>query len=147
MVRRVGLVAVLACALACAAPAAPRNWAAPQIRAVTQVGVLGDSVAGFAPQSRLTQGQLESAIATADAVLHPAVSAPTPTPVALTTSVGPDAIVAGTVDVEVDVTGRDVDHVDFAVDGTGVQTELLPPYALTLDTLGLADGSHALASD
>jgi cell wall-associated NlpC family hydrolase len=143
MVRRVGLVTVLACALACVAAAAPRNWAAPQIRAVTQVGVLGDSATGFAPEERLTQSQLESAIAATDAVLHP--TAPAPTPVALTTSIGPDAAVAGTVDIVIDVTGPDVDHVDFAVDGTGVQTELVAPYALTLDTLGLADGSHALA--
>ena len=145
MVRRVGFVAVLACALACVAAAAPGNWAAPQIRAVTQVGVLGTSVTGFAPQAPLTQSQLESAIAATDTLQHAPAPAPEPTPVTLATTVGPDATVAGTVSVGVEVAGRDVDHVDFAVDGTGVQTELLPPYALTLDTLTLADGVHSLA--
>ncbi len=145
MVRRVGLLAVLACAFACVAAAAPRNWAAPQIRAVTQVGVLGTSATGFQPQAPLTQSQLEGAIASTDMLQHPPAPAPAPAPVALSTTVGPGATVAGTVTVEVDVTGREVDHVDFAVDGTGVQRELLPPYALTLDTLTLADGPHSLA--
>jgi cell wall-associated NlpC family hydrolase len=145
VLRRLALVCVLACVFACAAAAAPSNWAAPQIRAVTQVGVLGSSVDGFAPQSPLTQSQLEQAIAATDALQHPVVPPPEATPLALTTNVGPGAVVAGTVAVEVDVSGREVDHVDFALDGTGIQTSSLAPYVLTLDTLKLADGVHAFA--
>jgi cell wall-associated NlpC family hydrolase len=143
MLRRIAVLAVLGCAFTAAAGAASSNWAAPQIRVVTQAGVLGTSVSGFAPQSPLTQAQLESAVAATDARLHP--PAPPPTPVAVSSTVGPDAVVAGTVDVEIDVTGPAVDHVAFAVDGTGVPSVATPPYALTLDTTKLADGVHSLA--
>src|SRR5579884_3386764 len=143
MLRRVVVVAVLGCAFAAASGAAADNWAAPQIRAVTQAGVLGTSVSGFAPQSPLTQGQLEAAIGATNALQHP--PAPAQTPVTLSTTVGPGAVVAGTIAVDVEATGRPVDHVAFAVDGAATQTELLPPYALTLDTLQLPDGVHSLA--
>ena len=144
--RRIGAVAALGGVLACAATAATGNWAAPQIRAVTAAGVLGHTASGFAPQGPLTQAALADAIETTDALQHPpAAPTPAPAPVSLTSTVGPDATVAGTVTVEIGVSGRDVDHVDFAVDGKGVQTEADAPYDLDLDTTGLVDGPHQLA--
>ena len=143
MLRRVVILAVLGCAFACAAAAAPGNWAAPQIQAVTQVGILGTSTASFKPQSPLTQSQLAAAIATTDTLQHPAVTPPPA--VELTTNVGPGAIVGGFVSVGIDVTGPEVDHVAFAVDGTGVVSTNEAPYSLELDTSTLADGVHALA--
>ena len=145
VLRRVVILAVLGCAFACAAAAAPANWAAPQIQAVTQVGILGTSTASFRPQSPLTQAQLAAAIATTDALQHPA--APPPPAVELSTNVGPDATVGGFVSVELDVTGPEVDHVAFAVDGIGVVSTNEAPYTLELDTTGLADGVHALAAN
>ena len=144
MLHRVVILAVLGCAFACAAAAAPANWAAPQIAAVTQVGILGGSTVSFRPQSPLTQAQLADAIAKTDAIQHPAVTPPPPT-VALATNVGPSAVVGGFVSVGIDVTGPEVDHVAFAVDGTGVVSTYQAPYTLELDTTGLADGAHALA--
>jgi cell wall-associated NlpC family hydrolase len=143
VLRRVVILAVLGCVFACAAAAAPANWAAPQIQAVTQAGILGTSTASFRPQSPLTQSQLAAAVAATDALQHPAVTPPPA--VELSTNVGPDATVGGFVSVEVDVTGPEVDHVAFAVDGTGVVSTNEAPYALELDTTGLADGVHALA--
>ncbi|MFZ1880475.1 MAG: hypothetical protein WAU41_09940, partial [Gaiellaceae bacterium] len=46
------LASVLACSLG--AGASGRNWAAPEIRAVTKAGVLGRSPTTFAPQAPLT---------------------------------------------------------------------------------------------
>ncbi|HET7129206.1 MAG TPA: NlpC/P60 family protein [Gaiellaceae bacterium] len=143
VLRRVVILAVLACAFACTAAAAPANWAAPQIAAVTNVGILGTSATSFRPQSPLTQAQLADAIAKTDAVQHPA--ALPPPPVELASNVGPDAVVAGFVSVQLDVTGLDVDHVAFALDGTGVVTTYQSPYSLELDTTTLTDGVHALA--
>ena len=143
VLRRVVILAVLGCVFACAAAAAPANWAAPQIQAVTQAGILGTSTASFRPQSPLTQSQLAAAVAATDALQHPAVTPPPA--VELSTNVGPDATVGGFVSVEVDVTGPEVDHVAFAVDGTGVVSTNEEPYSLELDTTGLADGAHALA--
>jgi cell wall-associated NlpC family hydrolase len=143
VLRRVVILAVLGCAFACAAAAAPSNWAAPQIAAVTNVGILGTSTTSFKPQSPLTQGQLAAAVSTTDALQHPA--APPPPEFELSTNVGPEATVAGFVSVDLDVTGLEVDHVAFAVDGTGVVTTYEAPYSLELDTTGLADGVHALA--
>ncbi|HVU76314.1 MAG TPA: NlpC/P60 family protein [Gaiellaceae bacterium] len=148
--RRIGAVAALGGVLACAAAAASDNWAAPQIRAVTQNGILGRSPATFAPQSALTQGALATAIRATDALQHPPVPPqPKPAPVTLATTVGPGAVVAGAVTAELDVTAdsRAVDHVDFAVDGTGVHTEYDAPYSLDLDTTSLPDGVHDLAAD
>ena len=144
VVRRVVILAVLGCAFACAAAAAPANWAASQIAAVTRVGILGTSTVSFEPQSPLTQAQLADAIVKADAIQHPPVTPPPPS-IALSTNVGPDATVGGFVSVELDVTGPEVDHVAFAVDGTGVVSTNQAPYTLELDTSGLADGVHALA--
>jgi cell wall-associated NlpC family hydrolase len=144
VLRRVVILAVLGCAFACAAAAAPTNWASSQIAAVTQVGILGTSTVSFKPQAPLTQAQLADAIAKTDAVQHPAVTPPPPA-VALETNVGPDAVIGGFVSVEVDVTGPDVDQVAFAVDGTGVVSTNQVPYTLELDTTSLADGGHALA--
>ena len=143
MLRRVVILAVLGCVFACTAAAAPANWAAPQIQAVTQAGILGTSTASFEPQAPLTQSQLAAAVAATDALQHPA--APPPPAVELATNVGPDATIGGFVPVDVDVTGPEVDHVAFAVDGTGVVSTNQAPYSLELDTSGLADGIHALA--
>ena len=143
--RRIGAVVACAGAFACVATAATGNWAAPQIRAVTAAGVLGHSPAGFAPDAPLTQAALADAIKATDAAQHPPAPPVQPAAVALTSTVGPDAVVAGQVTVEIGVAGRDVDHVDFAVDGTGVHTEQTAPYDLDLDTTGLTDGAHQLA--
>ncbi|HEV7641926.1 MAG TPA: NlpC/P60 family protein, partial [Gaiellaceae bacterium] len=128
------------------AGAGGRDWAAPEIRAVTQAGVLGSSPATFAPESPLTQRALSSAIAAADAVQHPPPPvAPKPGPLAVLSTLPVDAVVAGTAHLEVQIPGRQVDHVDFAVDGTGVHSEQQAPYEVDLDTLALADGPHQLA--
>jgi cell wall-associated NlpC family hydrolase len=145
MLRRLGGVVVLGCVFACAAGAAADNWAAPQIKAVTKVGVLGTSVASFAPQSALTQSQLADAISTTDTVQHPA--APEPGPVVLTSTVGPGAIVAGSVAVEIAASGRDVKQVSFAVDGVGMAAQTESPYVFELDTGALTDGIHDLAAN
>jgi cell wall-associated NlpC family hydrolase len=129
-----------------AAGAGGRDWAAPEIRAVTQAGVLGSSPATFAPQSPLTQRALASAIAAADGVQHPPPPvAPTAGPLAILSTLPADAVVAGTAHLEVQIPGRQVEHVDFAVDGTGVQTEQQAPYTLDVDTRALPDGTHQLA--
>jgi cell wall-associated NlpC family hydrolase len=145
LLRRLSFVAVLAGVLACAATAAPGNWAAPQIRAVTQLGILGTSPNSFAPQSPLTQGQLADAIAATDAARPPAPAAVTPA-VTLTTDVAPGSLVAGDVQVTLSVAGPAVDHVDFAVDKVTTATAVSPPYVLDLQTAGLADGSHAVSA-
>jgi cell wall-associated NlpC family hydrolase len=132
--------------LACSASATTRNWAAPQIEAVTKAGVLGTSPATFAPTSPLTQRALESAVKATDAIQHPPVPPPPPpTPVTLATTVGPDAVIGGDVTVELDVTGRDVAQVAFNLDGIGQPTATEAPYTLALDTTQLADGLHRLA--
>ena len=41
---------------------AASSWADPQIRAVTAVGILGNSVAGFRPSDPLTRGELADAL-------------------------------------------------------------------------------------
>jgi cell wall-associated NlpC family hydrolase len=140
------LVGVLAWTVG--AGAGGRDWAAPEIRAVTQAGVLGTSPATFAPQSPLTQRALASAIATADRIQHePAVTTPKPGPLTVLSTLPANAVVAGTSLLEVQVPGREVDHVDFAVDGIGVHTEQQAPYALDLDTRTLADGTHQIAAN
>ena len=144
MLGRGVVVVVLCCAFACAAGATNENWAAAQIRAVTHVGILGSSVSTFAPQSPLTQGALATAVATADALQHP--DAPKQEPPALTSTVGPDATIAGSTPVDVEVTAdSEVDHVDFAVDGVGTSTAYDSPYELDLDTTQLPDGPHTFA--
>jgi cell wall-associated NlpC family hydrolase len=151
--RRIGCFATLAFAgvLACAvhAGAAGRNWAAPEIRAVTQAGVLGSSPSSFAPQAPLTQSALAGAIAATDTLQHPPLPPPPPpavaAPVTIVSSVGPSATIAGLTTVTVDAPGQVVSHVDFAVDGTGVASTQSAPYALQLDTRTLADGPHSLA--
>ena len=147
MLRRLGVVVVLGCAFACAAGAATDNWAAPQIKAVTKVGVLGTSIATFAPQSPLTQSQLADAIGTTNTLQHPTAAAPPTDPVTVTSTVGPNAIVAGPVTVEIDATGRIVQKVSFAVDGIGVGSTDTPPYDFELDTGALTDGTHNLATN
>src|SRR3954471_23548996 len=56
----------LACATA--ALAGGGNWAAPQIRIVTEHGVLGSSPATFSPQAPLSQAALADAIRATDAL-------------------------------------------------------------------------------
>jgi cell wall-associated NlpC family hydrolase len=151
--RRIGCFATLTFAgvLACAvhAGAAGRNWAAPEIRAVTQAGVLGSSPSSFAPQAPLTQSALAGAIAATDTLQHPPLPpAPPPAvaaPVTIVSTVGPSATIAGVTTVTIDAPGQSVGHVDFAVDGTGVASTQNAPYALQLDTRSLADGPHSLA--
>ena len=150
MPHRLATVAVLACGCVFAAGASAAqapSWAAPQIQEVTQVGVLGDSASSFAPQATLTQAQLESAIAATYALQHPVAPPPTPAAVTLASSIGPGATVGGTVSVVLGVAGAGVDHVDFALDGTGVETTRLAPYTLTVDTRTLEDGVHSLAAN
>ncbi len=141
------LASVLACSLG--AGASGRNWAAPEIRAVTQAGVLGRSPGTFAPQAPLTQAALAAAISATDALQHrvapPVPPVPAPQPVTIVSTVGPAATVAGRTVVEIDSPGRTVDQVDFAVDGVGVRTEQQAPFELELDTRTLADGPHQLA--
>ncbi len=143
---RTTLAVALAAVFACSAAAAPRNWAAPQIRAVTQAGVLGNSPATFAPGAPLTQSALADALNVTDAVQHPALPAPpAPNPATILSTVPPDAVVSGTVPLEIQAPNQSVDHVDFAVDGTEVGTAVDAPYELELDTTALADGAHRLA--
>jgi cell wall-associated NlpC family hydrolase len=145
---------VLACFLALAtilawtvgAEAGGRDWAAPEILAVTQAGVLGSSPATFAPASPLTQRALAAAISATDGLQHPpAAPAPKPAPPTILSTVGAGAVVAGALSFEVQIPGRDVDRVDFALDGTGLHSELEAPYRFDLDTRALADGTHQLA--
>jgi cell wall-associated NlpC family hydrolase len=145
--RRIALLALLGVACAAGtAGAAGQNWASPQIREVTKVGVLGSSPATFAPDSPLTQGQLAAAVRTADGVLHPpAPPAPKPSPIVVLSSIPANATVAGDLTWQVDAQDQSVDHVDFAVDGTGVETQNEEPYTHELDTTQLADGVHTLA--
>ncbi|MGH3265195.1 MAG: hypothetical protein ACRDNS_24740, partial [Trebonia sp.] len=107
------------------AGAARGNWAAPQIRAVTKVGVLGRSPASFAPGSALTQGALAAAIATTNTLqtVPPAPAAATPAPALEVLSTIPEnATIGGTVSWQLDAPGRSIDHIDVAVDGVGGQT-------------------------
>jgi cell wall-associated NlpC family hydrolase len=70
---------------------------------------------------------------------------PAPAPVILTGSFGEGAVLAGVEPLTVDAPGRPLDHVDFAVDGTGVATATASPFELDLDTAKIADGQHQLA--
>jgi cell wall-associated NlpC family hydrolase len=148
--RRTVLLALPTVAAALAAPAAAgdASWAAPQISAVTQAGILGSSPATFRPQASLTQGQLAAAVKTAAAVQAPAAPpAPKPQRVVVTSTLGTGAILSGVAHLELAVPGRQVDHVDFALDGTGVATAPTAPYGLVVDTTTLADGPHQLAAN
>ena len=146
LLSRIGLVAALAAVFACSAGAVSGNWAAPEIKAVTQAGVLGTSAATFAPTAALTQSALAQAVKATDALQHPpAPPAPAPTPVTVLSTVGPGAVIGGQVPFEIDVEGRDADHVAFALDGTGIGTATAQPFELDLDTSQLAAGPHQLA--
>ncbi len=141
------LAAATAAGAACVAGANAPNWAAPQVAAVTKVGILGSSASGFRPQAPLTQSALADATTAADAAQQPpaATEAPTPQLVTLTGSFGDGAVLAGVEPLTIDAPGRVLDHVDFAVDGTGVATATASPFELDLDTSKLADGAHQLA--
>ncbi len=69
------LVALLAAVLAAPASASSNSWAAPQIRIVTQAGVLGSSPSAFAPAAPLTESALADALAATDALQHPPLPA------------------------------------------------------------------------
>ncbi|HEY3961420.1 MAG TPA: C40 family peptidase [Gaiellaceae bacterium] len=137
--------------LAPGALASSRSWAAPEIRAVTRAGVLGHSPTTFRPQAALTQGALATAIAATNSIQHPPLpTAPAPAPVEIDSTIGDSATVGGVIPWQIDAPGLDVDHVDFAVDGTGLTTEHTAPFAFDLgagglDTRTLTDGPHQLA--
>ena len=140
------LLFALAGVFSCTAGASGRNWAAPQIRTVTEAGVLGTSSSTFAPQAPLTQAALADAVRATAALQHPAAPAPpAPAPVTVLSTVGAGATVGGTVPLEIQAPNRSVVRVDFAVDGTEVGTALAAPYLLQLDTSRLVDGLHQLA--
>jgi cell wall-associated NlpC family hydrolase len=146
LIALVSLFVAISATAAAGAGARDRNWAAPEIKAVTQAGVLGSSPTTFAPQSPLTQRALEAAIVAADGIQHPPSSVATkPGPLAVLSTLPADAVVAGTARLEVQVPGHEIDHVDFAVDGTGLHTEQQAPYELDVDTRALAEGTHQLA--
>ena len=161
--RVAGPVLVAAAALATTlvsatyAEAGQSSWAAPQIRAVTQAGVLGTSPATFHAAAPLTQSALAAAIAATAKLqappphpLRPPTPPAPPAPVEIDSSIGNGAVVAGIVAWEIDVPNQGVDHVDFAVDGTGMATAAQAPFLFDLgagglDTTTLADGPHTLA--
>jgi cell wall-associated NlpC family hydrolase len=143
---RTTLLVALAGVFACTAGASGRNWAAPQIRAVTEHGILGTSPTTFAPQLSLTQAALADAVRATDAIQHPVPPAASPpAPVAILSTVGADAIVGGSVPLEIQAPSRPIDRVDLAVDGTEVGTALDAPYLFDLDAGRLANGPHQLA--
>jgi cell wall-associated NlpC family hydrolase len=139
------LATALAAVCTCAAGATAANWAAPQIAVVTKSGILGSSVSGFRPQATLTQATLAAATRAADTAQRPVDAAAAPTAATLTGSFGDGAVLAGAETLTIQAPGRMIDHVDFAVDGTGVATSTSTPFALALDTSKLADGAHRLA--
>jgi cell wall-associated NlpC family hydrolase len=140
-------------ATAAGADAGQKSWAARQIRAVTQAGVLGTSPATFHASAPLTQLELASAIAATAKLQAPPPAPPTPTPTApeieIDSSIGNGAVVAGIVAWEIDVPNESVAQVDFAVDGTGLASATTAPFlfngATGLDTTKLPDGVHTLA--
>ena len=143
---RSALVAALAATFVCSAGASTRNWAGPEIRAVTQAGVLGKSPATFSAQAPLTQAALAGAVRATDALQHPPLPPPPAfTPITILSTVGQGAVVGGIVPLEIDVEDRPVDHVDIALDGTGAATARDAPYGFEIDTTKLADGPHQLA--
>ena len=132
------------------ARAGARNWAAPEIAAVTKAGVLGTSPSTFRPNEALTQQELADAISATDAVLHPPVSQPPPQPLQIVSSIADEATIGGVVPWQVDAPGQNVDHVDFAVDGVGLLSQHTAPFIFDLgagglDTRTMADGEHQLA--
>jgi cell wall-associated NlpC family hydrolase len=144
------LVLLAASLLICTAGAgaAGRNWAAPQIRAVTKVGVLGRSPGSFAPRSALTQGALAAAIEATNTLqtVPPVTATPVTAPALEVLSTIPEnATIAGTLSWQLDAPGRSIDHIDVAVDGVGGQALTTAPYVYPLNTLVLADGVHTLA--
>jgi cell wall-associated NlpC family hydrolase len=142
------LVLVVASALAVAPHAFARSssWAAPEIRVVTQAGVLGRSPATFNAAKPLTQGALAQAISATNAIQHPPLPpAPSPPPLEITSTIGPDAVVGGLAQWEVDAPGKQIGSVDFALDGVGRTTVHAAPWVYAVDTHGLPDGTHQLA--
>jgi cell wall-associated NlpC family hydrolase len=143
-------IAVSACALVAASGvlAESSSWAAPEIRAVTQAGVLGTSPSTFNAAKPLTQAALAQAIARTNTLQHPpAPPPPAPAPLEVTSTIGPDATIGGLVSWEVDAPGHAVGSVDFAIDGVGRMSVNAAPwdYAGGLDTHTLPDGPHQLA--
>jgi len=140
------LGALVAAPHAFAAGKTSQSWAAPEIKVVTQAHVLGTSPGTFRPQSALTQSALATAIAATNAIQHPVLPpSPAPQPVEVTSTLGPDATIGGTVAWVVDAPGDHVASVDYAVDGVGRTTENVQPYEYDLDTTQFPDGQHQLA--
>ena len=145
LLRSTTLATAVALVCVLGASAGGDDWAAPQIRAVTGAGILGTSPATFAPASKLTQGALAGAIRAADALQHPPTAPAPVTPLSVLSTIAPNATVAGELTWVVDAPGHSVDHVDFAIDGTGVATSASAPFQDALDTRTLAEGAHKLA--
>jgi cell wall-associated NlpC family hydrolase len=137
-----------ASALAPGALAAGSSWASPEIRTVTQAGVLGTSPATFHPGAPLTQAALAQAIVATNALQHPPLpQPPAPAPLEVTSTIADGATIGGVVPWEVDAPLQHVESVDFAVDGVGRLSEHAAPYDFAdgFDTHALADGQHQLA--
>jgi cell wall-associated NlpC family hydrolase len=140
-------------ATATGAGAGQKSWAAREIRAVTQAGVLGTSPATFHASAPLTQSELAAAIAATAKLQAPPPTPPTPPPavpeVEIDSSIGNGAVVAGIIPWEIAVPSESVLQVDFAVDGTGLGSATAAPFlfngATGLDTTKLPDGVHTLA--
>jgi cell wall-associated NlpC family hydrolase len=138
-------------AVASAAGASPSNWAAPEIKAVTALGVLGSSPATFDAQAALTERALADAIsATGRAQTPPPSPASKPQPVAIYSTVPAGVTLAGSVTWQVALPGQAVDHVVFLADGAVADQETRAPYTFRptaggLVTTTLADGPHQLA--
>jgi len=143
--RRIALAAAVAALCACPAAAADRNWASAEIRAVTSVGVLGESPATFRPQAPLTQEALAQAIAAADAVRN--ADAPPPEQPIVLSTVADGAVVTGDVALEIDVANATVDHIDLAVDGLAAGTAAGGTALFDLDASRLADGEHRVTAE
>jgi cell wall-associated NlpC family hydrolase len=81
-----------------------------------------------------------------DALQHPPLPAPPAlSPLSILSTIGPQAVVAGLVPLEIQAPNQVVDHVDLAVDGTEVATAFEAPFQFALDTAKLTDGAHQLA--
>ncbi len=151
LVAAAALATVLATATG--AGAGQKSWAAREIRAVTQAGVLGTSPATFHATAPLTQSELADAIAATAKLQAPPPAPPTPPPAVpeleIDSSIGSGAVVAGIIPWEIDVPNESVAQVDFAVDGTGLGSATTAPFlfngATGLDTTTLPDGVHTLA--